>query len=543
MVLASVLRTARAESGMALRELARRLGIDAAHLSRVEQGKAKPSKALLVSISEALNVQQERLLTLGGFLPDAWQQRAEREALGGACEYSEGEGSPEARPLSVAEHLAAFGRRMPASGSIKLTDPLDDLFPPGCEVSPELNEIYELKLAMLEGDLLSKEELVQRGAYFVAVDGQPTNHFLICTGGGLRLPRDSGARLRSFIGMHRLKSSYATHGLFPYRGKFHPQMVKALLNIMGLRPGDTVLDPMSGSGTTAVEASLMGIDSVAIDASPFCTFLGTTKTEALTTDVSALAKLRRDARTLDGVFRALASDAGARRVRDREYRPVGMSRQALDLLALAYLDSIGYAERSARKAARGFFEDILGKYVDTIERFQSVWGGLAMALGRAEVRTGDARDLDLADNSIDGVLFSPPYSFAIDYLANDAPHLRFLGQDIETLRPSMIGLNAKGRRQQVEGYFADIARVLAEVARVLKPRRMCTVVVGSNSSQLASALGVPEEDPAARFGIESRLIQLGGEVGLSLELGIRRLIVGMANSMREEHILFLRKGV
>jgi len=149
--------------------------------------------------------------------------------------------------------------------------------------------------------------------------------------------------------------------------------------------------------------------------------------------------------------------------------------------------------------------------------------------------------MDLADNSIDGVLFSPPYSFAIDYLANDAPHLRFLGQDIETLRPSMIGLNAKGRRQQVEGYFADMARVLAEVARVLRPRRMCTVVVGSNSSQLASALGVPEEDPAARFGIESRLIQLGGEVGLSLELEIRRLIVGMANSMREEHILFLRK--
>ncbi len=527
---------------MALRELARRLGVNAGHLSRVERGKAKPSKALLVSISEALGVQQERLLTLGGFLPDAWQQRAEREVFGRAGVYSDDPGIRENGPLAVAEHLVAFGCRIPARESLHLTDPLEDLFPRGCEVSPELNEIYELKLAMLEGSLLGREDLVRRGAYYVAVDGQPTNHFLICTGGGVRLPRDSGARLRSFIGTHRLKSSYATHGLFPYRGKFHPQMVKALLNIMGLRPGDTVLDPMSGSGTTAVEASLMGIDSVAIDASPFCTFLATTKIEALTADVSALGKMRQDARTLDRVFGALGSEAGARRVRDRRYRPTGMSREALDLLALAYLDSVGYAERSARKAARGFFEDILGKYVETIARFQSVWGGLGMALGQAEVHTGDARDLDLADNCIDGVLFSPPYSFAIDYLANDAPHLRFLGQDSEELRPTMVGLNARGRRQQVDSYFADMTRVLAEVARVLKPCRICTLVVGSNSSQLASALSVPEDDPAARFGIEGRLIQLGAEVGLDLELGIRRLIVGMANSMREEHILFLRKG-
>ena len=30
-------------------------------------------------------------------------------------------------------------------------------------------------------------------------------------------------------------TGYATHGLFPYRGKFHPQLIKALINIIGIK--------------------------------------------------------------------------------------------------------------------------------------------------------------------------------------------------------------------------------------------------------------------------------------------------------------------
>ena len=36
-----------------------------------------------------------------------------------------------------------------------------------------------------------------------------------------------------------------THGLFPYRGKFHPQLIRALLNILKVKKGDVVLDPMA----------------------------------------------------------------------------------------------------------------------------------------------------------------------------------------------------------------------------------------------------------------------------------------------------------
>ena len=55
----------------------------------------------------------------------------------------------------------------------------------------------------------------------------------------------------------------------------------------------------------------------------------------------------------------------------------------------------------------------------------------------------DAKSLPLEDSSIDGILFSPPYSFAVDYVENDALHLRLLGVDLDTLREKMVGLRAQ----------------------------------------------------------------------------------------------------
>src|ERR1035438_2021902 len=51
---------------------------------------------------------------------------------------------------------------------------------------------------------------------------------------------------------------YGTHGLHEYRGKFFPQLVRALLNAAAVPTNAVVADPMCGSGTTAVEAVLGG---------------------------------------------------------------------------------------------------------------------------------------------------------------------------------------------------------------------------------------------------------------------------------------------
>jgi len=54
-------------------------------------------------------------------------------------------------------------------------------------------------------------------------------------------------------------------------------LIRVLLNILDIKPGHVVLDPMAGSSTVAVEANLLGIDSISIDLSPFCDLMGKVK--------------------------------------------------------------------------------------------------------------------------------------------------------------------------------------------------------------------------------------------------------------------------
>ena len=77
------------------------------------------------------------------------------------------------------------------------------------------------------------------------------------------------------------------HRLHPYKGKFIPQLVQYFLddhtddfkNETYFSVCDTVLDPFMGSGTTLVQASEMGINSIGIDISEFNCLIANVKTD------------------------------------------------------------------------------------------------------------------------------------------------------------------------------------------------------------------------------------------------------------------------
>ena len=81
---------------------------------------------------------------------------------------------------------------------------------------------------------------------------------------------------------------YATHGLHEYRGKFFPQLVRALINIAQVPDNGIVLDPMCGSGTTLVETRLAGRAAYGLDMNPLSVFIARVKCQALALDVEAL---------------------------------------------------------------------------------------------------------------------------------------------------------------------------------------------------------------------------------------------------------------
>ena len=72
------------------------------------------------------------------------------------------------------------------------------------------------------------------------------------------------------------------HRLHPYLGKFIPQLVEIFLR--KYRP-KRVIDPFSGSGTTLVEASALGIDSFGCDISEFNCLLTKVKTNEYALDL------------------------------------------------------------------------------------------------------------------------------------------------------------------------------------------------------------------------------------------------------------------
>ncbi len=81
----------------------------------------------------------------------------------------------------------------------------------------------------------------------------------------------------SFDNLPEKETTKHVHRLHPYKGKFIPQLVEYFLDghtdefkpQVYFQPGDTVLDPFAGSGTTLVEANELGINAIGIDISSF----------------------------------------------------------------------------------------------------------------------------------------------------------------------------------------------------------------------------------------------------------------------------------
>lgn len=86
----------------------------------------------------------------------------------------------------------------------------------------------------------------------------------------------------------RQSTRYSVHGLHEYKGKFNPQIVRALLNILGIKKADRVYDPFCGSGTTLIECAHIGISALGTDINPFAVFLANAKLDALRIPVSRL---------------------------------------------------------------------------------------------------------------------------------------------------------------------------------------------------------------------------------------------------------------
>jgi len=97
-----------------------------------------------------------------------------------------------------------------------------------------------------------------------------------------------GEDLNWALSFEQYKESETTkhvHRLHPYKGKFIPQLVEYFLDNHTdnfktetyFAEGDIILDPFSGSGTTMVQSSELGINAIGVDVSAFNALIGNCK--------------------------------------------------------------------------------------------------------------------------------------------------------------------------------------------------------------------------------------------------------------------------
>jgi SAM-dependent methyltransferase len=249
--------------------------------------------------------------------------------------------------------------------------------------------------------------------------------------------------------------------------------------------GDTVLDPMVGSGTTAVAALRCGRHAIGTDLDPMALLLSHVSTSVYDT---ARARKVLD-RVREGALRrvrcglTVATARGAFGHHDQEFLKYWFpprSQKELYALALAIEALPMSAGQKYRNLARVVLSSLViaksagASYALDISRSRphkvedkpivnplEVWDARAkIAIDRlpfkadrackeqlatattSRIRRADARHLPVEDASVDLVVTSPPYINAIDYLRSHKFSLVWMGHplaDLRELRSTMIG--------------------------------------------------------------------------------------------------------
>lgn len=287
---------------------------------------------------------------------------------------------------------------------------------------------------------------------------------------------------------------YGPHGIHEYRGKFFPQLVRSLLTIGKVPLNGIVLDPMCGSGTTAVETVVSGRTALAIDMNPLSVMLTDAKCGSIFGDNSEIRKwakvvsdlLRRkstndhsgsyfesipkaDQKYLSNWFEPYVL-VDLDKIMDAIHKVDNDNVQKIFKISLSnIIRSVSWQRESDLRVRRkecmesnvcaiDLFLNEISKSVANITAFNDMNDQI---LGSYTVSMGDAKNMSKIFGAyrglVDCVITSPPYATALPYLDTDRLSLIYLGlmsrATIRKTDKSMIG--NREITKQIKGSYWD----------------------------------------------------------------------------------------
>jgi hypothetical protein len=347
------------------------------------------------------------------------------------------------------------------------------------------------------------------------------------------------------------------HRLHPYLGKYIPQLVEIFLRKY-FSPGQVVLDPFMGSGTTLVQANELGIDAIGYDISAFNVLLCEAKTArydlpaAQREVLDILERVRVETQaTLEQptLWTVESSPESNLPSTDCAYLNEWFAPQALrELLTYRkHIESGSYRyktllkvilSRSARSARQTTHFDLdfpkkpqqepyfcykhsricsptteafkfLERYsLDTLKRVKEF--SKLRTEARVSIHHADSRTASIPP--IHGIITSPPYCGLIDYHVQHSYAYHLLG--LEDRRQSEIGAAANGTSQKAKrAYQEAIAQVFCNAADSMPPGSYMIVVAGDRADlypEIAEMIGV-EVEAVVRRHVNRRTGRRAGE--------------------------------
>ncbi len=364
-------------------------------------------------------------------------------------------------------------------------------------------------------------------------------------------------------------NKHLIHNLHAFAAKFPPQLPYYFIQSLTI-PGETVLDPMVGSGVTIIEAWLHHRNAIGVDLDPLARLISRVRTWQYDSKIvdEKGSQLIHNARELlqltyfpqklleerDDITKSFINFWFEPSVQIELSALILAIKQETDEyikdLFLMIFSSIIITKSGGVSLARDLahtrphkvgdkspkspitiFSYQLKKAIRAIKEIES------LQTGKAEVIAGDCRSLPLPTGSVDLIVTSPPYANAIDYMRANKFSLVWFGEDIKSLsilRSQYIGSEKWGNGYNVEfpqnvesvlndlkqkdvtkakilkKYYSDMETAFKEMRRVLKPERAAIIVVGPSTMR------------GLKIETHNHLASIASNVGFSLINVVRR---------------------
>lgn len=311
---------------------------------------------------------------------------------------------------------------------------------------------------------------------------------------------DSDARAIAAAASDNAPIRGLTHTFYRYPARFSPVFARAVIEAYS-RPGDIVLDPFMGGGTTVIEAMVLGRRAIGSDINELSTFLANVKVTPL--DSSERKAIRHwasaivpDLRCTDVVTEVVGSPRNMNLPTARGLRKtIAQCIAALDAelpthaakqFARCVLLNVGQWALNGRRrmpTASEFRDRICTTTADMlagIVELESALANPASRLIEPIIRRNDAEKLDQDElitgaGKVDLVVTSPPYPgihmlyhrWQVDgRKETDAPYWIAACSD----GAGVTFYNFADRRRQAENrYFEKAERTFSAVRRVMRP--------------------------------------------------------------------------